>query len=182
MIDFNIVDKVYSAPSSWEEVTVAMFENLLDVSQRQESFSTEIAYSLAVISALTKIPVNILEGLEGDDFSKLGEAVSWSGKEIISNRKKEFLINGITYVPVSNYNGLTMGEAIDSEMIIKNAKPSNLISELLPLLVRRAIYKGKGKKTKLVPSKFDVENYQELKEEMKHNLMITDVMQLKGFF
>ena len=67
-------------------------------------------------------------------------------------------------------------------MIIKNATPSNLISELLPLLVRRAIYKGKGKKTKLVPSKFDAENYQELKEEMKHNLMITDVMQLKGFF
>ena len=83
---------------------------------------------------------------------------------------------------MSNYNGLTMGEAIDSELIIKDSTSVNLLSNLLPLLVRRAETVGKGKKAKLVPTPFDATQYAELKEELKNALMITDVMQLKGFF
>ena len=182
MREFIIEDNTYNVPLSWNDVSVAKFESLLDTMSNKDSYSGDIEFSLRIVSSITDIPFNILKGISNQKFEEINDYLSWASHQVVSNNKKEFLINGITYVPVSNYNGLTMGEAIDSETIIKDTPPNNLISALLPLLVRRAVLKGKGKHAKTVPSSFDAENYQELKEEMKHNLMIADVMQLKGFF
>ena len=182
MISITLKDIEYSIPASWNEVSVARFEALLVVIGNEKLYDTIIEYSLGIISSLTEIPLVILKSINNEEFEMLGELFTWSNKDVVSSDRKEFIINGVTYVPVSNYNGLTMGEAIDSELIIKDSTSVNLLSNLLPLLVRRAESVGKGRKTKLVPAPFDATQYAELKEELKNALMITDVIQLKGFF
>lgn len=174
MKNIKIDNVEYQIPTQWSDVTVRRFENIVKIALKKDMYETQLEFGLRVISAVTDIPYNILLSVKPNQFKEIEDCISFSNVEIEPKNTKEYIINGIKYIPIENYNSLTMGECIDAELIIKDSEQYNLLANLLPLLVRRA---NKNK-----PEKFNPETYNDMKELFANNLKIEDVLHLKDFF
>lgn len=168
----------YNIPTSWDDITVKQFEEIVRLNGLKETYDTELEFGLRIISVIVDIPYKDLLVLDAKEFAEINEALDWSNKEIVGNKKNDYVIDGVKYVAVTKYNGLTVGEAIDAELIIKDSEPEKLLSNLLPLLVRKGVYKDK----KWLPGEFDADNYKENIEFLSSKLSITDVVHIKDFF
>ena len=175
---FEVKGKEYLVPTNWGEVSVRTFESVLELALNEDAYQTKLEYGLRVTSVLTEIPYEDLLKLSNGKFKELQDMLSWSNIDVSHNGKKEYIIKGSKYLPIVNYDSLTVGEAIDAELIIKDSPSHKLLSNLLPLLIRRAVSQGR----KVVPGEFDGKNYKSNVELLKDNLSITDVIHLKGFF
>jgi len=174
----EVKGKEYLVPTSWEEVSVRTFESVLELALNEDAYQTKLEYGIRVTSVLTNIPYEDLLKLSNGKFKELQDMLSWSNIDVNYNGKKEYIIKGVKYLAISNYNSLTVGEAIDAELIIKDSPNHKLLSNLLPLLIRRVVSQGR----KVVPDEFDGKNYNSNVELLQDNLSITDVIHLKDFF
>ena len=91
----------------------------------------------------------------------------------------EFTIGDDKYIAISDFNKLSMGDNISLELMINESTEHNLLSNILPILIRKAKVKGDGS---LVPDEFDGDKYNELRELFKKELKVTDVLHLSNFF
>ena len=165
-------------PTSWNEVSVKMFEEILAMEEKKELFQTPTEFGLNILSIITSIPYGTLLKTTSEEFAEINSKLVWSSKPPVPTKKNEYLINGKKYLALTNLNQLTFGEVIDAEMIIKDTPSSKLLSKLLPILIRKAVTKDR----KLIPSDFDATNYQANVKLLEENLMITDVLHLQDFF
>ena len=178
MIKFTLNDKVYDIPSSWDNVTIADFRALMKVVRNQAMYGSDLIFSLNLVSAVTKIPYEILQDITTEDFDRLQVLISWTNKMATPSDNKEFIIKGIKYIPITKFNELKMGEVISCELLIKDSEPDELAGNLMPILIRRATkYKRND-----VPSDFDSKDYEDNKELFLHNLSIRDALRYKDFF
>lgn len=174
----KINDITYNIPTGWNEVSVKVFEQILELAEKQELFETTTEFGLRVTSVITGIPYAELLKLTAEKFTVLQNKLEWTSEPVVPTNKMEYLIEGKKYLAIPNFKHLTFGEMIDAETIIKDTPQSNIFSKLAPILIRKAVTKDR----KLVPSEFDAINYPANVKLLEENLMITEVVHLKDFF
>ena len=85
--------------------------------------------------------------------------------------------------PIKDLNKLTMGDNISLELMISESNESNLLNNILPILMRRVkTIKGEGGITYEELDSFHSEKYSEIRNLLVKNIMITDVITFKDFF
>jgi hypothetical protein len=182
MIIIEIEGNEYNLPQGWDEVTLDMFEKISSHSLLLSEFKSETLFSLEMFSILLKCPVNDIKKLTRKSFEILAEKCAWANKEIVPRKVKKFLIDGEVYVPVKDLNSLTMGDSVSLELMINESNESNILTNILPIILRKGKTILKGSKEVLVPSEFDADNYGETRELFKQNLMVSDIIEFKLFF
>ena len=172
----------YNMPEGWHEVTVEKFYKFTAHADKMKEYKSDTLFSLEMYSILLDAPADVIKKLTQESYVILTDELSWISKDVKPSEKIQFNIEDNVYVPIREFQKMTMGEMIDIELMIADSDKNELMINLLPILVRKAEPKFKGSKTKLVPSEYDSSKYFELKELFKKNLMITDVISFNDFF
>jgi hypothetical protein len=183
MILIELGDKEYKMPEGWNEVNLEMFERIVKLSSLLNSYKSEIEFSLDMFSILTGAPMEELKKLTRGGFETLSSKVEWVNTDIKPSGKKSFILDGEEWMPVDDLQSLSMGDSISMELMIKDSTDETILTNLLPVLIRRVkkIQKANGR-VKKVPGDFEADKYEETKELFKKNLYVADVFQLKSFF
>lgn len=159
---------------SWSDVKVKNFEAVVELAINKDKYKSETEFGLRVTAALLGIPYAEILTYSTEQFQQLQKDLEWSNKPVEHNGKTVYIINGRKYAPIKNPNKLTMGAAIDAELMISNSKEYDIISSLLPILLREVV----GNKQLPYSSK----DYYENRKLFSENLSIADVIHLKDFF
>jgi hypothetical protein len=115
-------------------------------------------------------------------FEQLSNLVGWASENVVPNGIREWTIDGEEWMSVKNLDSLNMGDVVSLEIMIANSNPHDLLTNILPILIRRVKLVQKGGQTCKIPSDFNADEYNEIKELFKKNLMVSDVSELKDFF
>lgn len=159
---------------SWSDVKVKNFEAVVELVVNKEKYKSETEFGLRVTAALLGIPYDEILTYSKEQFQQLQKDLEWSNEPVKHTGKTVYIINGRKYAPIPNPNKLTMGAAIDAELMISNSKEYDIISSLLPIVLREVV----GNKQLPYSSK----DYYKNRKLFSENLSIADVIQLKDFF
>ena len=182
MKTFELQGQEYTLPEGWHEVNLATFERIVDHSQNLADYKSNLQFALEMLSILLEMPIDTLKRLNKASFDILSDSCEWTNQAIIPTNRKEFEINGEIYVPLTDLNQITMGENIDLEILATNSKGNEMLTNILPILIRKAIPKSVNGKTKLIPSEYDSSQYDDTKELFREHLMVADVIGLRDSF
>jgi hypothetical protein len=182
MIIIELEGVEYQMPQSWEEVTLEMFEKIVDLAAVFVDYKSRYQYSIEMLSILTGAPQEGLSKMTKKSFEELATACEWASTEVINTRKMEYVIDGEEYMAIQNLDSLEMGDMVSMELLIGNTEVSKLLTNLLPILIRRVKVINRGGKEVKVPGPFVAEEYEETKEIFRKNLSVADVNHLKDFF
>ena len=182
MIKVEIGDNEYDLPQGWEEVSLQKFERIAKHSSLLNEFKSETLFALEMFALLLDAPIEDIKKLNRGAFAILTEKCEWANKEIKPKKRNKFDIDGITYIPVKNLDALSMGDSISLEMMINESDDSDILTNIMPILLRKAKKVLKGDKEVMVPSEFDADEYAETRELFRKRLMVTDVIEFKTFF
>jgi hypothetical protein len=182
MIIIELEGKEYNMPQSWEEVSLEMFEKIVDLTSIFSEFQSRYQFSIEMLSILTSAPKEQLSKMSKKSFEELATACEWSQQQITTKSKKKFNIDGEEYLVIKDLNSLEMGDMVSLELMIGNSSPSNLLINILPILIRKAKVINKSGKVVKVPGPFVAEEYELLRDKFKRNLNVADVNDLKDFF
>lgn len=175
----EIGDNQYDLPESWSDITVKKFEEIVAHTKNLAEYKSDILFALEMFSILLEAPLEEVKKLNKDAFQFLSDTLEWANSEVPNNEAIEtYEIDGEVWMPIKDLGKLTMGEVVDLELILKNSTETNVLSNLLPLLIRKAKPKTSGG---LKPGDFNLEDYEEIKEKCK-TLKVTEVIHLKSFF
>jgi len=131
-------------PEKWEEVNVEQFCQIMEIQERVKDL-TKISSAVELISAITKIPKNIIWLMTPEDFAKLTNALAFVNTEIEAPLKKSIMIDDEEYFVKSNFEELTMGEIITIEQLVEQTN-NNLfktMDKLLTIFLRKKKASGK---------------------------------------
>jgi hypothetical protein len=182
MIKLEIEDKEFSLPEGWHEVSVELFSKITEHSGFLSEYKSQTLFALEMLALLIGTEKETIMKLNKESFSKLAELCSWMNSDVKEGDKTEWVIDGEVWIALTDFNKLTMGEAISLELILSESKPHDILTNLLPLLVRKTKTVVKGDEKILVPTDFNEDEYDENKQLLKKEIMITDAIKLKGFF
>jgi len=183
MIIIEMGGKDYNLPEGWNEVNLEMFRKIQRLSSVLNSYKSKTQFALEMTGILMNAPISDLMKLDRESYEVLSDKCAWVQDEIKTNRKvKSFEINGETWMPLDNFNKLSMGDQISIELMISESDEVDILGNILPMMIRRAVKKIRNGEEVLVPGEFDVENYEETKSLLLNNLFITDVLNLQSFF
>lgn len=182
IIEINNQD--YNLPEGWHEVNVATFELIMKAVMEKKDEDSDILYALNIFSILLNADIEIIKTMTRDSYEKLAELCDWCNQvdEIQNNDINEWIIDGVEYIGMKNLKCLTMGETVSLETVINNSKEYEVLTNILPVLIRKVKKVTKNGIEVKVPAPFDADEYSELKEIFKNNLMISDVLKIKSFF
>jgi hypothetical protein len=183
MITIEIEGKEWDLPSDWTEVNLEMFEKIVYQSNVLNEYKSNQEFALDMFSVLTGAPKSELIKLTRKSFDLLSEKTDWVTQEVKPTKKREWTINGVDYIAVEELSSLTMGESISLELMINNSTPETLLTNILPILIRKVkVIEKENGEIKKVPQPFNDSEYAELKEIFKKNLNVADVYEIKDFF
>lgn len=182
MKTFELEGKEYTLPEGWHEVNLGLFEKLVEHSLNLPEYKSNLQFALEMLSLLLGLDVSILKKLNKESFEVLSDSCSWTSEEITPSNKEVFEIDDKIFVPLKDYNSITMGEQIDLELIVADSKPHETLSNILPVLLREAKKVDKNGETILKPSEYNYENYSEYKELFRQNVMVADVIKFRDNF
>lgn len=182
MIIIEINEKEYNLPQSWNEVNIEMFEKVMKHASILSTYKSEVLYTLEMFGILSGAPIEELRKMNRESFEKIGNLCEWANEEITPTGKNRWIIEGDEYMAVDNMNSLSMGDTISLEIMINESDEANLLGNILPMLIRKVkkITKTNGS-IKELPSEFDADNYDEVRNLFKKNLYVGDVFELKSF-
>jgi len=183
MITIELEGKEYKMPESWSEVSVGLFEEIVRMTSILSEYKSEVQYTIDMFGVLTGAPTDALSRMTRKGFDDLSKATDWVNEEVAPSNRKQWVFDGIEYMPVEKLDSLSMGDSVSLELIIKDSNEATILTNILPILVRKVkkVQKENGK-VKKVPGDFDADEYEDMKNLFKERLMVTDVINLKGFF
>lgn len=183
MVTIDINGREFDLPQSWAEVTLDKFNKIVKHSSLLNDYKSKTQFSLELFAILLGAEYDDVKQLTTASYAKLSEECEWVNKAIEPTNCDSFTINGELFVPITNYNQLTMGEAIDFEIIIADSPKEDILVNILPILVRKAkAAKRADGVTILAPAEFEADDYEANKELFKNNLMVADVINFQNFF
>ena len=182
MKTFELQGQEYTLPEGWHEVNLATFERMVEHSGNLAEYKSNLQFALEMLSILLEMPVDTLKRLNKQSFDILSDSCEWANQNIIPTNKKEFDIDGEIYVPLTDLNQITMGEQIDLEVLASDSKSNEMLTNLLPILVRKAVPKSVKGESVLVPEEYDSSTYHDRKQLFRENLMVADVITLRDNF
>jgi len=135
-----------------------------------------------MFAAITGAPMSDLSKLTRAGFDVMVKLTEWANEPIKPTNKKTFVVGGSEFIAIEDMSTLTMGDTISIELMVKESKEWELLPNMLPILLRRVKEVEKGGKIKKMPADFDPNEYAELRELFRKELMVADVFRLKVFF
>lgn len=183
MIIIELEGKEYRMPESWTEVKLETFEKIVKHISVLSDYKSQYQYAIELFSILTDAPTDDLYGMTKASFEELSKRCEWASGDVEATDVKSWVIEGEEFMAVKDLNSLTMGDTISLELTIQNSQSWELLTNILPILIRKVkvISKPDGE-VKKVPEKFDADNYEETKQLFRKHLNVADVNQLKDFF
>lgn len=173
----------YTLPEGWGEVNLEKFEKLMKHFSVLSEYKSQFQYAIELFAILLDAPVDKLSKITKGSFELLAEKIKWSDGTITPTGTKEWTIEGQDYMVVKDLNSLEMGEMVSLELQIGNSQNWELLTNILPILVRKVktinLPNGDIKK---VPDRFDAESYEETKQLFRKHMMVADVNELRDFF
>ena len=173
------LDKVtYLIPENWGEVTVRRFSEM-QAQQHTSKVNNEpdILSSLKVVASLIGCDYKLLLKLSKVEYGVILSYLSFISKPPVKVNKKEFVIGNRgfkigrdVYRSIDDLTQLTMGQAIDIEMIISDSSEGTFLMNVLPILIKKE------------GEEFSKKLYTDRKELFADNLMITEVLYTVDFF
>lgn len=159
-------------PQEWGDVSVSQYDRIIKTLQVSlEDKDDNLVMIANIINDLYEIPFEILYQTEMELFTEIiecflfiGEKPKNSGKEIIEYNNKKYIIK-------SDFNKLTLGEAMSFHAIKNDSEITKMIGTCL-----REIDENENE----LP--FNAEKMKEYMEEIAPNLKITDVYSASAFF
>lgn len=183
MKNIEIENKNYEMPENWSEISVEKFENIIKLSGLLNEYKSNIQFALEMFSLLLDAPIEVIKKLDKGSFNILSEECKWVNEEVKPKKVEKFEIDGELYVPINDFNKMTMGEAIDLELIMNESNNENLLGNILPILIRKskAVLNENGEMV-LKAESFNADDYKKNRELFRKKLMVGDVIYLKNFF
>lgn len=178
----EIIDKEYDLPTSWDDITVGMFEKIVKHSSLLNEYKSKTLFAVEMFAILLDAPVELVKRLTSESFNKISDEVEWVNSEPMRKKVDKFEVNNELWVPIKDFNKLTVGESVDLETVIADSKPEEILASILPILIRRARPVNKNGETVLEPTEFESDKYEETKELFKKELKVTEVMSIRDFF
>lgn len=182
MISVEINGNEYDLPEGWNEVSVERFEKIMRHSLFLKEYKSQTLFALEMFAILLGAPIEDIKKLNKESFEVLTEKCAWANEEIKGSNKEEFHIGDDVYIKIKDFNSLSMGDAVSLEIMMAESKSEEVLGNILPVLIRKAKPVVKNGETKLVPDEFDADNYAEIRELFKKNIMVSDVIGLQSFF
>jgi hypothetical protein len=179
----EIEGKEYRLPESWDEVTIETFNKIAEVSMGLSTYKSDYQFSVDMFQVITGAPKDDLLKMTRRGFETMTTLTDWIKDEIPKKEISKWNFAGFDWVAITDLNSLSMGDSISLEILLKDSEQHNLLSNILPFLVRKAKSKiGSDGKEILVPGDLDMNEYNEIKNILNKNMFIGDVMHLQGFF
>jgi hypothetical protein len=183
MIVFEMNGKDYNLPENWNEVSLDMFRKIQRHSSILNSYKSTTQFALEMTAILLGgAPINDLLRLDRESYVTLSDKCEWVNKDVKTSNKKEWVIDGETYLPINDLNKMSMGDSISLELMINESDEIDLLPNMLPMLIRKGVKKLVKGKEVMVAGEFDADNYEQTKQLFLKNLMIADVVHLQSFF
>ena len=174
--------KEYKMPEGWHEVNLDMFEKIIKHIGLLSEYKSQYQYSVEMLAILIGCSYDDLKKMTRGSFEELSNLVGWASENVVPNGIREWTIDGEEWMSVKNLDSLNMGDVVSLEIMIANSNPHDLLTNILPILIRRVKLVQKGGQTCKIPSDFNADEYNEIKELFKKNLMVSDVSELRDFF
>lgn len=178
----EIIDKEYDLPTSWDDITVGKFEEIVKHSSFLSDYKSKTLFAVEMFAILLDAPTDLIKKLTAESFNKISDETEWVNTPPQRKVVDKFELGGELWVPIKDFNKLTVGESVDLETVIADSKPEEMLSSILPILIRKAKPVNKNGDTVLEPTEFEGDKYQEIKELFKRELKVTEVMAIRDFF
>jgi len=186
MIDVELGNDTYTLPTGWNEVSLEMFQKIMELNNMYKDYKSDVLFSLDVFAILMDTTSDKLKLIDQTSFKILTEELSWVQTEVTKDIDKEIIINGQKYIYPKDLNSLSMGEVISIETIIKEVPESEVLVNILSIILRPVkIVKTKDGESKEVIVPFDndyVDNLLEIKNLFRKNIMVSEVFHIQSFF
>lgn len=183
MITIELDGKEYDMPEGWHEVNIEKFEKLLKHFSILNEYKSQYQYAIELFSILMDAPVEEMNKITKGSFETLASKIEWTKEEIPPTGRRTFDIDGQEYMAIKNLDALQMGDVVSLELQITNSQNWELLTNMLPILIRKAkkVQKSDGS-FKTIPCEFDANEYEETKQLFRKHLLIADVNELRSFF
>lgn len=183
MITIELDGKEYDMPDGWHEINIEKFEKLVKHFSILSEYKSQYQYAIELFSILMDAPVEEMSKITKGSFEILATKIEWTKQDIPPTGRRNFIIDGEEYMAVRNLDALEMGDVVSLELQINNSQNWELLTNMLPILVRKAKKVQKSDGTyKTIPGDFNADEYEETKELFRKHLLIADVNELRSFF
>lgn len=183
MITLELENEQYDLPEGWHEVSVGKFQKILEIINLFGDYKSEIEYVIDMLQVLTDAPKSSLMKMTRGSFDILANKLQWLNVDVQPVEKSSWIIGGVEYMPLKNLDGLSMGDSVSLELMIKESTEANILGNILPILIRKVKkIESNGGAIKKVPDEFDAEEYAQTREQFLHKIMVAEVISLKVFF
>lgn len=181
---FNLNNKEYNYPESWEELTVERYVNIAKLEESRADYFLAELYLLKMIETICGAEDGELDELILDDVIEISSNITFLQKDYSWPNIKTLEIDGVTYVFPTDLNKLTMGEYISMKTFQENSKSN---ADALPYILAIILRPGKLIKDeetgqeKWVQDKFTINNI-EWRKELFMKQPVTNLMGPITFF
>lgn len=175
MTQLNLIiddkNKLFKIPTSWEEVTVKQYSEILKIDNELPNLTQRIK----LVSSLLGIDEELIEMMDQEDFVKIEEQLSFLSTNMPTTKVDFIELEGEKYYLYTEFEKLNLGEQISIDLITKEANGNmlNVYPKLLCLFLRKK--KDNGKFETFKTDHMD-------RVSMFENVEITKVNQLLLFF
>lgn len=163
MITFELNNKKFNFPESWEEVNLKQYIEIGKLQEQRTEFLYQELYLLRLLEVLTDVKEGELDDLSIEDINKLGSASLFVSKMPEMNTVKELKIGETLYTPPDDLTKLTIGEFISLKTYQDSARTFwDAVPDMLAILWRPSekVIDNETGKEKFIREKFKVENLQ----------------------
>lgn len=139
MYKFNIGDKDYNFPETWQEITLGMFIKIVELEKNKEFFPIEELYFIKMVEILTESSDDELDEMSIPQLNELAGKMTYLQTEPkMGNMKQHINFEGVDYAFKQDLNQLTTGEYISMKTLQQDREYFEYLPEVLAILLRPA--------------------------------------------
>jgi len=181
MIEFTLNEKAYKMATSWEELTLDKYINLVNLQGVDAEVKIEELYLLKIVGALCGVDLSELYELDMDTVRNLVDKLEFIYKQPEWPLKRFIMFNDQMFVFPQELNKITMGEIISIKTLQENKGQGEFLPYLLAVILRPGSeYEVNGEK-KYKQDKFNADDI-EYRAKLFLDLTIPEIMGSINFF
>jgi hypothetical protein len=162
--------------TSWDEVTLSEFLAIAEIKNDEELKEANILRATKMIAALSNKSEKEVLSYSRDMFATLLPKITFIFNQDAKDLSgKPFLVGGVKYMFIKDFNNLSTGEMVSVETLLSQASKDqkSYLPGLLAILIRPAIeYKTETGKKRFKVKEFDAEDLAEREELFLRELKV----------
>lgn len=162
-------------PQSWAGVKLIQYQKLDALNANV--YKSRVFQLVDILEILTGLSKKTIFNLDVDVIKEIEDDLSWMHEEPQPQKIDKIIIDEIEYRPKKDFKKLTLGEMASIEILIDSEQASEVssIDIALAVLLREVDDNNELKD-------FNADNVGELRESIRTNLSITQVLEFAVFF